>query len=376
MTEHDFFRTAGASGGAHGRPDDERQASARDKGDQPDAQRLWAIGHRIMEQAVEIPDFQLTGQERMHLSSHLFKEAPEFIGSVAEAMEREPALFACFGFRGKALDHKLDRALALGSLSSFFQMMADRTRDLSIYEQADAIHTAMTVVRQVRGENALPIVPPGAEDRKMALVPAEKALRDRQNHKKNAANRRRRVLDRVEETFAAGTGAPGPTTPPSGGGGGKSPAAHAADTAAQAASAAAHAAHTAAQAASTAQAAVSPSPSAGVASGGRVSPSPSAGVASGGRVSPSPSAAAQGGAAHAGVGPLPSRQKPRRPPVNPFVNREVADILSHWNAYAPSKKNPAQDQPKAPVHDDSAGHRHADSAGDGHGPESKRTPPS
>jgi hypothetical protein len=49
MSEHDFFQGQGASGAANPGPGDEKHGSAKEQGDQPDADRVWAICHRIIE---------------------------------------------------------------------------------------------------------------------------------------------------------------------------------------------------------------------------------------------------------------------------------------------------------------------------------------
>ncbi len=167
------------------------------------AANVNALLSLVIDQTRDVPEFRLSGDERMKLSSLLFAEAPNFVRAVGSALSREPVLFTRLKVSDKQLGATQARATAFHRMSAFFHELGDWTGDLALWDQADAIRTAMNVVRQVRGEAALPVPPDGTEDRQVALMPAEKVLTDRQTHKVRVARRMKRMDERQKEALAA-----------------------------------------------------------------------------------------------------------------------------------------------------------------------------
>ena len=150
----------------------------------------------------EYCSFDLSGPERMRVASFLFAEGPDFVLAVVAALSRQPALFAHVGVDSKALGEKQERAQGYLGLADLLQVLADRRKDLGTWEQADANQIAMKVVRQVRGENTLPVPPAGGEVRAALLTPAEQILADRFQQKARGKGKPRQT--------------PAPDSPPQG----------------------------------------------------------------------------------------------------------------------------------------------------------------
>jgi hypothetical protein len=80
--------------------------------------------------------------------------------------------------------------------------MADKAEDCYLAEQAQAIGGAMAIVEVVREGRERIIAPPNQLEREVAMGPAEMILEDRQERKRQKAERNRRRKEKIEQEVA------------------------------------------------------------------------------------------------------------------------------------------------------------------------------
>lgn len=156
------------------------------------SRELKQMHDAICQQTGRFPTVTLSADERMTLAGHAGRDAPELVRQVVVALTEERPLFADFALDPAVLDERQQRVYWLRGLGRLFRELADSADCQALWDQAVNVKDCMFVIRQVRGEAALPRPPQNAVLRTSALQGAEKVLADRQTHKRRVHQRRRK----------------------------------------------------------------------------------------------------------------------------------------------------------------------------------------
>lgn len=151
-----------------------------------------------------VPPFWLTPTERSLAARWLFGGDSEFVRFTARALQRHRHLFPDFPGDPHRLEEIGEHGDRLLEAAAHLQILSDRLKDQGLHHKSIAVEIAMSVMQQVRQDEALPFRDEQlAEDRRRALFAAERMLAARQKH--NQRVRRLRERQREKKLRAAQT---------------------------------------------------------------------------------------------------------------------------------------------------------------------------
>lgn len=152
-------------------------------------QEVYALFEAVMAVGDRLPGVDLPPVAQQALAGHIFDEAPLFVYQVGRALRTRGELFDDVHVDAEALLELQRRALAWEGLQGALQKLARWAGALYIKDQAGAVLGAMSVLKQVRGDEGKPFPHPRADERSHALLQAEEVLADRETRKRRKAAR-------------------------------------------------------------------------------------------------------------------------------------------------------------------------------------------
>lgn len=166
----------------------------------PDRDALEEIFGMAQRMEALLDPFELTPKERVQAARWLFGGDSDFIQLTARGVKEHRGLFPEFPGDPQELAELGERGERLLEIGAYLQLLAQRLKDQGLKEKSLAVEIAMAVVKQVRSDEERPFQDEKlAEDRRRALVLAEKVLAARK--KRNL--RAQRLHEREKQKKAA-----------------------------------------------------------------------------------------------------------------------------------------------------------------------------